>query len=109
MKTYIFLFIVLRRLISCSCIGTVHCGQPVLFSMHPSMHFLQNTSGSILFHAGTKISDNKVVTNGGRVLAVSSYGANIPEALSLSKMNAEVIDFEGKYFRHDIGFDLLLK
>ncbi|MDP4209479.1 MAG: phosphoribosylamine--glycine ligase [Bacteroidota bacterium] len=67
---------------------------------------LDKVSDSILFHAGTKADDGKVVTNGGRVLAVSSYGNSIKDALVLSNKNAGVVDFEGKYYRKDIGFDL---
>jgi phosphoribosylamine--glycine ligase len=62
--------------------------------------------GSIVFHAGTKASDGKVLTNGGRVLAISSFGKDMKEALAKSYKNAEKIEFEGKYFRRDIGFDL---
>jgi len=62
--------------------------------------------GSIVFHAGTALKDGKIVTNGGRVMAVSSYGQSKAEALAVSFANAQKIQYRGKYFRSDIGFDL---
>ena len=68
---------------------------------------LDKVGGSILFHSGTKVSGNDVVTNGGRVIAVSSKGNTIQEALELSYRNAGLIQFKGKFFRRDLGFDLI--
>lgn len=67
---------------------------------------LESVDGSMVFHAGTKTEAGKVVTSGGRVLAVSSQGKSKKEALDISYRNAEELNFEGKYFRKDIGFDL---
>lgn len=67
---------------------------------------LERVDGSIVFHAGTKAVGGGVVSNGGRVIAVTSYGDGFDEALVFSNRNAEVIKFEGKYYRKDIGFDL---
>ena len=64
------------------------------------------TSDTVVFHAGTAMKDGQVVTNGGRVIAVSSYGKDKAEALAKSFDEANKIQFEGKYFRRDIGADL---
>lgn len=67
---------------------------------------LEKTDGCVVFHAGTKKSENSIVTAGGRVLAVSAWGKTMQDALYGSYRNAELISFEGIYYRKDIGFDL---
>ena len=66
----------------------------------------EQVDGSILFHAGTKQENGQLLTNGGRVLALTSMAPNFKEAVAKSMENAERITFEGKYYRKDIGFDL---
>ena len=68
---------------------------------------LDKVKDSVVFHAGTKERDGNILTNGGRVLAITSYGENMDEALDQSYTNAHVVNYEGKYFRTDIGFDLV--
>lgn len=67
----------------------------------------ETVTESILFHAGTARKDGELVTSGGRVIAASSYGEDIPSALERSFRSALAVGFEGKYFRRDIGRDLL--
>jgi len=81
-------------------------GYPEKYEKGKVIAGLDDVEGSIVFHAGTKQEEDAVLTNGGRVLAVTSFGKNIEDALNKSFVNAEKINFEGKYYRKDIGFDL---
>lgn len=81
-------------------------GYPGDYEKNKEVTGLDKVNDSIVFHAGTKTADNKVLTNGGRVIAVSSYGNTKEEALATSFKNAEKITFDKKYYRKDIGFDL---
>ncbi|MCB0526998.1 MAG: phosphoribosylamine--glycine ligase [Saprospiraceae bacterium] len=82
-------------------------GYPGDYQKGKAVSGLENVKGSIAFHAGTTEKDGAVRTNGGRVLALTSYGKDIPSALRKSKRNAKVVQYEGKYFRRDIGKDLV--
>jgi phosphoribosylamine---glycine ligase len=81
-------------------------GYPGSYEKGKIIQGLDRSSDSLVFHAGTKREDSRVVTSGGRVIAVTSYGRTLKEALSASYRDAATIDFEKKYFRTDIGFDL---
>jgi phosphoribosylamine---glycine ligase len=67
---------------------------------------IESVTNSIVFHAGTKTENNNIVTAGGRVVVVSSYGADMKNALETSYENAKIIQFDKKYYRKDLGFDL---
>lgn len=67
---------------------------------------IDSVEDSIVFHAGTKLEGTEVQTNGGRVMALTSFGDTMNEALAKSFASAEKVKFEGKYYRTDIGFDL---
>lgn len=88
------------------CVMLVSGGYPQSYKKGYPITGLDKVEDSIVFHAGTALTDGQVVTNGGRVIAVSSYGKNKEEALGKSFKEAQKIAFTDKYFRRDIGFDL---
>ena len=81
-------------------------GYPGNYENGKTIRETEKVDDSIVFHAGTKINGENVLTAGGRVISVSSYGSDMKQALATSYKNAERIDFEGKYYRKDLGFDL---
>lgn len=91
---------------SAVCVMLVSGGYPQAYKKGYPITGLDQIDGSIVFHAGTAFRDGNVVTSGGRVIAVSSYGRNKAEALQKSFTEAQKIKFTDKYFRRDIGQDL---
>ncbi|WP_343622921.1 phosphoribosylamine--glycine ligase [Flavobacterium lindanitolerans] len=91
---------------SATTIMVVSGGYPEDYEKGKVISGIESVSDSIVFHAGTKMIDEQILTNGGRVLAVTSYGDNFKEAIQKSYQNIEKLDFDKMYFRKDIGFDL---
>jgi phosphoribosylamine--glycine ligase len=91
---------------SATTIMVVSGGYPEEFEKGKVITGLENITDSIVFHAGTKLENNQVVSNGGRVLTVTSYGDNFEEAIKKSYQNIAKLNFDKMYFRRDIGNDL---
>ena len=81
-------------------------GYPENYEKGKEITGIEKVTDSLIFHAGTKNNNGKLTTNGGRVIAVTSFSDTIENALEKSFENANQITFEGKYYRKDIGFDL---
>jgi phosphoribosylamine--glycine ligase len=91
---------------SATTIMVVSGGYPEEFEKGKVISGLENITDSIVFHAGTKLENNQVLSNGGRVLTVTSYGDNFEEAIKKSYQNIAKLQFDKMYFRRDIGNDL---
>lgn len=93
----------------CTAVFLVSGGYPASYAKNKVINGLDETDESLLFHAGTKIDpeSNNIITDGGRVIAISSYGQTMKEALDKSYENARKIAFEGKYYRKDLGKDIM--
>lgn len=91
---------------SATAIMLVSGGYPEAYEKGKAITGMEKVKDSIVFHAGTTNKNQRIVTNGGRVMALTSFGKDFKKAIAISKKNAEKISFEGKYYRKDIGFDL---
>ena len=91
---------------SATTVVAVSGGYPEAYQNGKKIKGLPSTSSSTVFHAGTKLYKDEILTNGGRVLAVTSLGENHKNALVKSYKTLEEISFQGMYYRKDIGFDL---
>ncbi len=91
---------------SAATIMVVSGGYPEDYEKNKTISGIENISDSIVFHAGTKIANEEIVTNGGRVIAVTSYGDHLEEAIKKSYQSIDKLHFDKMYFRTDIGFDL---
>ena len=91
---------------SATTVMMVSGGYPEDYEKGKVISGLEDVQNSLVFHAGTTVKDGETVTNGGRVLAITSYGDTFKDALQQSYKSVAKIDFDGKYYRTDLGFDL---
>lgn len=91
---------------SCVTVVIVSGGYPGNYQKNKVIHGIDAVNNSIVFHAGTRREDNRLLTSGGRVCCVTSFGNNLDEALQKSYQNIQHIHFDDAYYRRDIGFDL---
>lgn len=91
----------------CTTVMMVAGGYPEDYKKGDIISGIEETKDCIVFHAGTKKEDGRILTNGGRVMAITSFGNTLEEALDNTYQNADKISYKGKYFRKDIGKDLL--
>jgi phosphoribosylamine--glycine ligase len=95
---------------ACTTVVAASGGYPCDYKKNFEIDGFENLKGNdetIVFHAGTKKVNNVIVTNGGRVLAVTSFGKDIPDAMNKSKKVLEQIHFDGMYYRRDIGYEFM--
>jgi phosphoribosylamine--glycine ligase len=93
-----------------TCIVLTAKGYPNSYEKGKQIHHIEKVTDSLVFHAGTKTDEKgNILTNGGRVLAITSFGNTIEEAIALSLKSAEIINYDGKYYRKDIAKDLIAK
>ena len=92
---------------SATTVMLVSGGYPEDYEKGKEISGIENVEDSLVFHAGTKFENGKVVTNGGRVLAITSFGNDFQEAIKKSYQNIDKLHFDKMYFRKDIGRDLL--
>ena len=91
---------------SATTVMLVSGGYPESYEKGKEITGIETVESSIPFHAGAQLKDGKVVTSGGRVMAITSYGNTYQEAIKKSYQNIEKIKFDKMYYRKDIGFDL---
>ncbi len=93
----------------CSTIILVAGGYPGTYEKGHEISGLDIIESSLIFHAGTKQVDDSLVTNGGRLIAITSYGDSIKDAIAISNSNADIIEYKDKYYRKDIGYEFIPK